>query len=431
MRQQNSVYPCITPQTRIVSHNGESIIANVATGKWMRLDDKMLICLAHKTQETAIASLLIFASKEEASEFITLLIDNEFVSYTENTSHPPEMQFEAINAYLNVTDFCNLKCRHCYFGSHPSLTHGMSDEDMHKAITRLRAAGIKHLVVAGGEPLSRPNIGELFEHIRSTGFDTVTLLTNGTIHPEKLISTIVKCVTAIHVSVDGPDDASNAVLRGLGSFDRAMHGVEAWKTVGAEHIQVVTTVTSHNIMRIQEMRDLCDRIGVTFGTTIFAEAGRGCQHANLAPNHDDLIRLFLREVKQVEYVHLTKTDVTLAVDAGVSCGAGTIMVSIDCRGDIFPCHFFHQPELLIGNILKDADLQQLMKTSSVAAKFHQSTVEHRQCHGCNVEYFCKGGCLAHAVLAHPEADNPWTERDPLCKVHLAVLGAQMWPSKPQ
>lgn len=428
MSQQVIRYPCLTPAARIISHSGESILANVDNGKWIRVDDNVLPCLSSQQYEAAVDSLLTLVSAEEANEFVTLLLDIGLVNYDRNNPYPLEMQFEVINAYLNVTDFCNLQCQHCYFGSNPNLTHGLPHKTMCEVVTKLHSSGIKHLVVAGGEPLTRPNIGELFEHIHNTGFETVTLLTNGTIHPTPLVSAIAKCITGVHVSVDGPDEASNAVLRGSGNFNRAIHGIEVWQAAGAEHIQVVTTITSQNISRMREMRDMCDHLEVEFGTTIFAEAGRGCQHTDLAPSQTDLIDLFLCEVARVEYGHSAQASVTLAIDAGISCGAGTFMVSLDCYGNVYPCHFFHQPKLLIGNILEEPDLNRLMENSPVATKFRQSTVEYRKCHGCSVEYFCKGGCLAHAVLAHPDSEDPWTERDTLCEVHRIVLGAQLWPS---
>lgn len=393
----------------------------------MRVDDNVLICLEQETCEAATDSLENHVSAEEASEFVALLVDCGFVDYTEINPGAVEIRFKVVNAYLNVTDCCNLKCHHCYFGSNPDLAHGLPHEDMCEVVTRLHSSGVRHLVVAGGEPMVRPNIVELFEHIRDTGFETITLLTNGTINRKPLVSAIARCVTGVHVSVDGPDEASNAILRGQGNFDSAIHGVEAWKEAGIEYIEIVTTITSKNIGRMREMRGLCETLGVKFGTTIFVEAGRGCQHSDLAPDQRELVDLFLDEVARVEYGHPTHDNKTLAVNAGVSCGAGTIMVSLDCRGNIYPCHFLHQPKLLIGNILGETVLEQLMETSPIAAKFHQSTVEHRKCHGCNVEYFCKGGCLAHAVLAHPGSEDPWTERDTLCDVHRTILGAQIWP----
>lgn len=427
----NDCYPCLTLPTRVINYGGESIIANVANGKWIRVNYETLICLLHQTYEAAVDSLSTLASSEEANEFVAFLIENEFIDFNKRDHHSLEMRFEVVNAYFNVTDFCNLRCPHCYFRSSPDLSHGLSHEAMCEVVTRLQSAGIKHLVIAGGEPLSRPNIGDLLKHIHDTGFETITLLTNGTVHSEPLVSTVVQCTTGVHISIDGPDEASNAVLRGPGNFNRAVRGIEILQAAGARNIQVVTTVTSQNISRMNEMRDLCDRFGVEFGTTIFAEAGRGCQHTDLAPDHQDLIKFFLGEIERVMSGQSTKATLPLEVDAGVSCGAGTMMVSLDCRGNIYPCHFFHQPELLIGNILKNIDLNRLMETSPVVAKFHLSTVEHRKCHGCSVEYFCKGGCLAHAVFSHPDSNDPWTERDTLCDVHRAVLGEQIWPSASQ
>jgi len=102
------------------------------------------------------------------------------------------------------------------------------------------------------------------------------------------------------------------------------------------------------------------------------------------------------------------------------------MISIDCFGNIFPCHLLHKQELKIGNILEQENLLEIIQKSSVIKRMKKRIVENRKCHGCSVEYFCKGGCLAHTISANKQSENPWIEKDPFCKVHKEILSLQLW-----
>lgn len=198
------------------------------------------------------------------------------------------------------------------------------------------------------------------------------------------------------------------------------------KTAGAKKIRLVTTINSANIHRMNEMRKLKEDLDVELGTTIFAKVGRGNKRSSLTPKTGDLIKFFSEEVCSVVCNSSTAGNASLDISAGTTCGSGILMVSIDCRGNVFPCHLLHQPEFKIGNILVQPDLVQMLRESAVAKLFRKRTVEDRKCNGCEVEHFCKGGCLAHTIAAHSKSADPWKEKDPFCSVHRTILGAQLW-----
>ncbi|MEW6408207.1 MAG: SPASM domain-containing protein [Patescibacteria group bacterium] len=117
---------------------------------------------------------------------------------------------------------------------------------------------------------------------------------------------------------------------------------------------------------------------------------------------------------------------TLNIECGITCGCGVTMVSVDCYGNVFPCHLLHATNLKIGNLIDNRDLISLIKKSPVAEKFLRRTVEYRKCHGCRVEYFCKGGCLARTSAYYIAKENPWLEKDPFCALHKKILSMQLW-----
>lgn len=420
-------FPSFTPLMRVITRGKESILSNLANGKWVRINNLVLKCLAYKNLSEIVSNLESSGfEKQDAENFLNTLAKYDFINVGQKHAFPKKLQFQLSTAYLNVTDFCNLACRHCYFGSHPGLTHGLANEYLFKMIDNIRLSGIQFLVIAGGEPLTLPRIKDLLVYARSKQFHDITLLTNGTIITQDLAETIVACVNNIHVSLDGPDEKVNAKLRGKGNFAKTIEGIRMLKKAGAKKIRLITTVNSTNINRMNEMRNLKKNFDVELGTTIFAKVGRGGKRSSLTPKTTDLIKFFSEEVSSVVCNSSNTGNTSLDISAGATCGSGILMVSIDCRGDVFPCHLLHQPELKIGNILAQPNLIQMLQASAVAKLFHKRTVEDRKCHGCEVEYFCKGGCLAHTIATHSKSVDPWKEKDPFCSVHRAILSAQLW-----
>lgn len=420
-------FPSFTPHMRVVTRGEESILSNLANGKWVRINNLVLKCLAYSNLSEMISSLESSGvGKQDAENFLGTLAEYDFIDVGQGHAFPKKLQFQLSTAYLNVTDFCNLACRHCYFGSHSGLTHGLANEYLFKMIDNIRLSGIQFLVIAGGEPLTLPGIKELLICAKNKQFRDITLLTNGTIITQDLAETIVACVDNIHVSLDGPDEKVNAKLRGKGNFTKTIEGIRILKTVGAKKIRLITTVNSANINRMNEMRKLKENLDVELGTTIFSKVGRGNKCSSLTPRKNDLIKFFSEEVSSVVCNSSNTGNASLDISAGTTCGSGVLMVSIDCRGDVFPCHLLHRPEFKIGNILVQPNLIQMLQDSDVAKLFSKRTVEDRKCHGCEVEYFCKGGCLAHTIAANSKSADPWKEKDPFCAVHRAILGAQLW-----
>lgn len=422
-------YPTLAPLARIATRGNESILSNLSNSKWIRISNNVLECLTEPTVgQIEVRLMKTGSSQADTVEFVATLVANGFVDRDESWTLSNKLLLFPFSAYLNVTDYCNIACRHCYYGSHPGLTHGLPNDQLFKVVDSLRAGGIENIVIAGGEPMSRPGIEDLLVYIESKQFADVTLLTNGTIITSKQAEVVARCVNVVHVSLDGPNEELNAAIRGVGNFDSAVEGICKLKTAGVKKIRLITNINSANIKRVHEMRVLRDELDVELGNNIFTEVGRASKHKYLMPTNRDLIEFFLKETSQLNCDSSMTGPAYLDIHAGVTCGSGTLMVSVDCHGDVFPCHLFHKPELRIGNLLAQPNLVEMLKLSPVAGQMRARTVESRKCHGCDVEHFCKGGCLAHTVAAHDDSLDPWKERDPFCEVHHAVISAQLWPN---
>src|SRR5512135_1328689 len=121
--------------------------------------------------------------RQEDEEFIRFCLDENLITFSEtparrkvqlNPSPVPSLRY----LELQITNRCNLQCRHCYIGegSHQDLSNKQIETvlDQFEEIQGLR------LLLSGGEPLLHPAFWEVNNILRDFGFRSV-LLSNGTL----------------------------------------------------------------------------------------------------------------------------------------------------------------------------------------------------------------------------------------------------------
>ena len=154
-------------------------------------------------------------------------------------------------AIVNVTNHCNLNCRHCFIfrDGNPneaplSIRDEMSDDAMLLTLEKLRDRHrIKSMMWMGGEPMLRHKLLKkgikLFEHSTITTNGTVPLVDFG---PDILYV----------ISLDGPEDMNDAI-RGKGVFRRVMNNLAALPEHFQSPFQVQCVVTRSNQHRLEEL----------------------------------------------------------------------------------------------------------------------------------------------------------------------------------
>ena len=127
---------------------------------------------------------------------------------------------------------CNLRCTHCFLSCAPENdTLGLLSLDQIR--TRLEESvplGVREYYFTGGEPFLHPQIVDILSLALTYG--PTTVLTNGTLLRPRNVEPLAVAAAAsrwsleFRLSLDGFDAGSNDALRGAGSFERALDGLE-------------------------------------------------------------------------------------------------------------------------------------------------------------------------------------------------------------
>ncbi|MDS1029282.1 radical SAM protein [Bacillota bacterium LX-D] len=163
----------------------------------------------------------------------------------------------------NVTQKCNLSCKHCYRESGPDINtrNELSTEEGLELITGIAQAGFKRLIFSGGEPLLRNDLYELICCANNNNLITA-LGTNGTLITKEVAKELKKVqVKAVAISLDNLEAEKHDQFRQIsGSWNKAMRGIQNCLSEGIK-LQINTTVTRTNYEQISEMMEFVSQIG--------------------------------------------------------------------------------------------------------------------------------------------------------------------------
>lgn len=348
--------------------------------------------------------------------------------------------------FWNVTDRCNLSCRHCYGQSGPGDPDGaeLTTAEALGVIDDLAATGVPLVLFTGGEPLMRPDLFHLAKHARSLGIMTA-LSTNGTLITPEAASRIRESgIGYAGISLDGSTPATHDAFRGTpGSFERATAAFSHCRDAGIR-CGVRVTLTRENHQELGDLVDLARDLGASrFCLYWLVPSGRGrgaYDKLQLGPSEVtaalDLLyekasetgpdeMEFLTVDAPQDCVHLLSSmerdgspDLPDARDLVVSqkggCSAGDRVADIDPRGNVYPCQFARSPSFRIGNV-RERPFSELWndETNPVLRLFRQAAgAIGGACGDCTHYDLCGGGCRVRAHVL----TGDFLAQDPFCYV---------------
>ncbi|HKK07562.1 MAG TPA: radical SAM protein, partial [Gemmatimonadota bacterium] len=162
----------------------------------------------------------------------------------------PEVELDHLDAlwFQVAGTVCNLRCSHCFIDCAPD-NHAFGFMDLGSVMDRVeegRRLGVKEHYLTGGEPFMNRDLPAMVEGILEVG--PVSILTNGTLLREDDLERLEAAARRsrysleLRVSIDGPTPEMNDAVRGEGTFERAMEGVEALVARGFLPIITATQV---------------------------------------------------------------------------------------------------------------------------------------------------------------------------------------------
>jgi MoaA/NifB/PqqE/SkfB family radical SAM enzyme len=147
-----------------------------------------------------------------------------------------------------LTRKCNFRCRGCTVWQQQDPRE-LSTEQVKKGLNILRELGVVDLVLSGGNPLLRDDIGKIIRHA-SESFIT-TVYDNGSMAVEKIEA--LRHADFVAISIDSLNPEKNDYIRGVkGAWSTAVHAVEELHKNGIS-VGVAPTISQFNLCEILDL----------------------------------------------------------------------------------------------------------------------------------------------------------------------------------
>src|SRR3989338_2323692 len=166
-----------------------------------------------------------------------------------------------INIGLNITNKCNLSCKHC-FASSTRNNKDLTTEELSGIIRQIIKLKVIKVGISGGEPLMRKDFWKILGTLNKAK-TVITLNTNATLITRPIAKKLSRFpIRPYTVSLDGSLPEIHDSLRGRGAFEKTIKGI---KNLVSQKLPVLisTTVTRLNYKNLYDIALLGKKLGVS------------------------------------------------------------------------------------------------------------------------------------------------------------------------
>ena len=348
--------------------------------------------------------------------------------------------------YYEVTQACDLVCKHCRASAQErAAPDELSTDDAKRLIEQVATFSRKpHMVFTGGDPLKRSDLFDLIAHAHSCGIPpALTPAATPLATRERFEEAKRAGVQAFGLSLDGPNAEIHDAFRGFeGTFDKTLELIAIADDLKIP-VQINTSITRRNFEYIDAIAELLARQrGVSMWAVFFlVPVGRGLEEERItAPEYEIVFEKLWHHaqtkpfaVKTTEAPHYRRyvlqqghnpldvprpfrfghgtgseendtglpTPVRHRAPLGVTDGRGIMFVAHN--GEIFPAGFL---PLVAGRYPKDSVVD-VYKKHPLFRSLQNPDNFKGICGACEYRYVCGGSrARAYAVTGDPLEAEP-------------------------
>lgn len=344
----------------------------------------------------------IFSVNKESKEFLLRYIQGEQAKTTEekayllflrqngllgNTNIFPEYNPQPnteniLNfVWLEVTQACNLRCRHCYEGStHISQINRLSVDKWKKVITELAECGCKNIQFIGGEPACFPDIIQLLDFAKKYEFCSIGFFTNATMISNALLMCFIRNNINVIVSLYGATaDIHDCITQVAGSFEKTVNNIKRMLTTGISVTVSITLMRENEDFYEQTVRFVKDLGVKKIKYDLVRKTDGSCKECGLVSR----MHLIADKYRLKPKFTISKEKFDNAAWQN-TCWYGKFAITEN--GDVLPCVF--ERNIIYGNVL-ETSIKDLLNSEKLSMYWNYDLSKVEECKDCEFRYACK------------------------------------------
>jgi AdoMet-dependent heme synthase len=147
-----------------------------------------------------------------------------------------------------ITRKCNYRCVGCNVWKEQDQNE-LSTEEIKKGMDILHKTGIFELVISGGDPLLREDIGEILDY--ASKLFVVTVCDNGSMAVKKM--DLLRNMDFVAISIDSLSEEKNDYIKSVpGAWKKAVEAVDKLHSAGIK-VSVTPTISQMNLNEIVDI----------------------------------------------------------------------------------------------------------------------------------------------------------------------------------
>jgi uncharacterized protein len=323
-----------------------------------------------------------------------------------------------------VSADCNLACKYCFYSAKAALypetsQHRMNKDVLRELVSQLMSLSLERVSFCwqGGEP----TLAGLEFFKQAVKFHSLfripgqivenSLQTNGVLIDEEWAGFLSRHRFLVGVSLDGPAEFHNRYRKDHSngsSYERVIRGIERLRSYNVD-FNILVLLNDTNIRRPRKLfRFFLDQ-GFRYLQFIpcverSPETGEIAQYSITPEQYGRFLceafdewagkgvpKVYVRDFEDLLISYVTGEAASCVFSR--DCGK---YVVVEHNGDVFPCDFFVDPELLLGNIM-ESSLEEIVENPKFAEFSMQKRRLVTKCKGCSWPKYCNGGCPKHWI----------------------------------
>jgi uncharacterized protein len=338
---------------------------------------------------------------------------------------------QTLNAWLHVTNACNLRCDYCYLDK---TSESMTDDTARRAVDAIFRSAVKHdfkivrLRYAGGEAsLQSERVIALHDYAltlaRQHDIDLhASILSNGVFLGQRTIDRLKDRHIGVMISLDGVGsyhDRLRPFVNGRGSFQFVDRTITQLLTKNlVPHISV--TVSQRNLAGLLELMAYILERDMPFSLNYYRDNDCSTHIRDLQFADEQMIDAMRSVFALIEHdlpqrsllgSLIDKADLQHPHDR--TCGVGHNYLVVDQKGGIAKCHA--DIKRTVTTIAADDPLY-VVRSDRQGVQGH-TVGEKEGCRSCSWRYWCSGGCPLLTYRATGRSDI----KSPNCNIYKALF----------
>ena len=384
-------------------------------------------CKITKENYDSILELLDSRDEEKIKEYLSWLIekgmiveDDEdgreekeyYVAPTQEIKELAQRGLYITNLRLNVTQNCNLRCKYCFENALENYENRqkMDFETAKKAVDvfldllEKNGKSEGNIRFFGGEPLLDFSlITRVVEHVKQNKNENITIHfmvnSNGTLITDEMASYFAENDIHMIISLDGLEeinDINRVDIKGSGSFRRVEAGLKKLLKYKCS-IDLATVVTEANVNALLDIVGYIKKLNDEYSAQCsLALSYLHITSENGASGYVEKTGKIIEAIKKARasgincfggFTHQVFHNM-ISPNGGRHCMCLGTELSVMPDGKVFPCYGI---QIELGSI---DEIDKLLKSDNYFSLIQRTCGFEKKCRGCEIEYYCAGGCYA-------------------------------------